>query len=389
MNNNTDNIETVQKTNQEKQSFKKKILNSGIFTPFYTALMLIFLFSLLIYFLCRAITPFAEWMSRYPSQGLRFLFSKITGILHFSIAEMLLILLPLIAVLYLYFAFRYIKHNDTKFFVKCIMPLISFLMVLLILFSLMFAPGYFRYDLAENLNLQREAISPAELFDTSKWLSAELDTVIGKIKFNHENASYMDLSYNRLVEMMNSAFDDFAYKYDFINSFDSNPKPIMLSEPMTYTHISGVYSFFTGEANINVNYPDFVIPYTVAHEMAHQRGIAREDEANFIAFLVCMESDNAYIKYSGIVNTLKYILNALYSADKDLYKEYQKNHSHKEMNGELNAFSDFFKKYENSTANKITSATNNSFLQSQGQSAGVKSYNLVVDLAVAYYKSIS
>ncbi|MBR5279228.1 MAG: DUF3810 family protein, partial [Clostridia bacterium] len=58
----------------------------------------------------------------------------------------------------------------------------------------------------------------------------------------------------------------------------------------------------------------------------------------------------------------------------------------KEVLGELIAYSTFFDKYRDSVASDITGAVNDVFLQSQGQSAGIKSYGLVVDLAVAYFK---
>ena len=158
---------------------------------------------------------------------------------------------------------------------------------------------------------------------------------------------------------------------------------------MTYTHISGVYSFFTGEANINVNYPDFIVPFTMAHEMSHQRGIAREEEANMVAFLVCLNSNNPYVRYSGLSNVLSYVNSALYRADKELYKRFRNYYYPSELAKENSAYSLFFDKYRENVANNVTNAVNNSFLQSQGQSQGTKSYGLVVDLTVSYYKSLT
>ena len=132
---------------------------------------------------------------------------------------------------------------------------------------------------------------------------------------------------------------------------------------MTYTHISGLYSFFTGEANINFNYPDFVIPFTVAHEMAHQRGIAREDEANFVAFLVCINSENDYVRYSGLFNVLEYLLSALNKADAEMYKELVKESITPGIRAELVAYSGFFKKYSDSTASQVVGSINNSYLE--------------------------
>ena len=158
----------------------------------------------------------------------------------------------------------------------------------------------------------------------------------------------------------------------------------MLSEPWTYTHISGVYTYFTGEANINTNFPDYTIPYTAAHEMAHQRGIAREDEANFIAFLVCISSDDPYIRYSGYLEVYEYVASSLYSADKNYYSAVYSSLK-TNVRAEMAAYSAFFDKYRENVVANVSEAVNNSYLQIHG-TVGSKSYGLVVDLAVAYYR---
>jgi hypothetical protein len=122
----------------------------------------------------------------------------------------------------------------------------------------------------------------------------------------------------------------------------------------------------------------------MAHEMAHQRGIAPENEANFVAFLICIESDDEYIKYSAYFNMFEYLSDALYSADKDAYKSVAKELNEK-VREELIAYSDFFDKYRDNVAADVSGSVNNSYLQSQGQTQGTRSYGLVVDLTVAYY----
>jgi hypothetical protein len=196
----------------------------------------------------------------------------------------------------------------------------------------------------------------------------------------------MPYDYNELVKKMNEAYEKYTDGVDYISHFYSTPKAIALSEPMTYTHISGVYTFMTGESNVNTNYPDYLMPFTMAHEMAHQRGIAREDEANFVAYLVCIGSGDDYIRYSAYANMVNYLNSALRRADNDLYKQFVINYLPTEVQKEYVAYSEFFDKYRESTASNVTGAVNNAFLQSQGQQAGSKSYGLVVDLAVAYYK---
>ena len=183
-----------------------------------------------------------------------------------------------------------------------------------------------------------------------------------------------------------SAYESLHEKHDFIPVLTSYVKPIMLSEPMTYTHITGVYTFFTGEANLNTNSTDYTLPFTAAHELAHQRGVAREDEANFTAFLVCAESDDPYIRYCGYMNLCEYVLNALYSADKELWETAYKKLDSRAIY-EMIAYSEFFDKYRESVAADISGAINDAYLQ-VNNTEGTASYGLVVDLAVAYFKTL-
>ena len=135
----------------------------------------------------------------------------------------------------------------------------------------------------------------------------------------------------------------------------------------------------------------FVVLFSLtAHEFAHGRGIARENEANFVAFLVCSKSDDDYIRYCGLLNMYEYIASALYEADtaegKPLYREVIGLLDDR-VKGELAAYSDFFERYRDSKISEISGAVNDSFLKANGTEEGEKSYGLVVNLAVSYYKN--
>ena len=132
-------------------------------------------------------------------------------------------------------------------------------------------------------------------------------------------------------------------------------------------------------------FPDYTIPYTAAHELSHQRGVAREDEANFMAFLVCIASEDAYIRYSGYVNLYEYVASALYSASPELYGEVRSTLD-RSVRAEQVAYSAFFEQYRDSVASEVSETVNNTFLTLHG-TEGTKSYGMVVDLAVAYYRS--
>ncbi len=238
-----------------------------------------------IYFIFSLSPEFSDFVMTYIGTPIRFVLAKLTNILPFSLAECLLISLPLIITVCAYFAIK--KYSDTwRNTGAYMLRALSILCCIWIIFALGFAGGYKGKPLNEKLGIERNKVTFEELKYTSELLRDKVNALASDVDFIPEGASVMPYSFSEMADKLNEAFEAFAEKQSFITHFKSRPKQVILSEPWTYTHISGVYTFFTGESNININFPEYTIPYTTAHEMAHQRGIAREDEANFVAFLV-------------------------------------------------------------------------------------------------------
>ena len=117
--------------------------------------------------------------------------------------------------------------------------------------------------------------------------------------------------------------------------------------------------------------------------MAHARGIAREDEANFVAFLVLEASDDPDLRYAAYRNLLQYVLNDFYDADPVAYKSAWNAYSDTVVN-ELRAYNRAVRQYSGSIASDIAGSINNAYLEGMGTGGSV-SYNLVVRLAVRYF----
>lgn len=392
---NTDEaVQTDEACSEKEEAPKKRTRNpikrmreGGMFTLGFKIIGWTFLASLIVYILSRFFTEFAEFWTKYPAHWIRFVLAKLTGWFPFSLAECIIVTLPVIAISYIVASSVSSRRDNTdRNFYRWLRPMVCVILVVLTIFFAAFGPAYSRRKLADNLGLEQKAVSAEELYSISLKVSNELHGLVGKVSFDVSGASIMPYDFKTLIEKVNVAFEKYAENADYISHFSSTPKAVALSEPMTYTHISGVYTFMTGESNVNTNYPDYLMPFTMVHEMAHQRGIAREDEANFVAYLVCIGSNDDYIRYSGYANMANYLNSALSRADKDLYKQFYTTYLPIELQKEFVAYSKFFDKYRESTASNVTGAVNNVFLQSQGQQAGTKSYGLVVDLAVAYYK---
>jgi hypothetical protein len=339
----------------------------------------------LIYLLARLSPAFADFFNRYISQPLRMLYAAVTNVLPFSLGEAMLLLLPLALGLLLYHAIRHRIHSRRATLIY-VAEIACVAVLFLVIFVWNFGVGYYTAPLhhKDKLDLERQEVSAEDLYQTALILVDEVNQLAVEQSYRADGFSVMPYTISEMNDRLMEAYRDFCSDYDFIDTFQSRVKPVMLSEPMSYTHITGVYSYFTGEANINAIFPEYSLPYTAAHELAHQRGIAREDEANFIAFLVCIRSDDPYLRYSGYLNLYEYVASALYQASPELYFD-SRSKLITPVRQEMIAYSNFFDRYRDSKVSEVSGAINNTYLQMQG-TQGTRSYGLVVDLAVAYYK---
>ena len=340
--------------------------------------------SLLLYIVMTKSVAFADWFNQGIGAGVRSALSLLTSWIPFSLGEAVILLLPLALFLVLRLAVRRYCGSWRAAFVY-VGILFSVVATLFSVFTLGFAAGYRGSPLDEKLELDHAPVSAEELYDTALILIDHVNTLTEEVGFGADGFSVMPYNLTDMNRRLNDAYTVTVAEYGFLTHVDSRVKPVLVSEVMSHMHITGVYSFFTGEANLNVNFPDYTLPYTAAHEMAHQRGIAREDEANFVAFLVTTRSDDPYIRYCGYLNAYEYVASALYRADKELYYNAAAKLGSL-VKGEMAAYSDFYDQYRDSAVSQVSGAVNDSYLQSQG-TPGTVSYGMVVDLTVAYYKA--
>ena len=160
-------------------------------------------------------------------------------------------------------------------------------------------------------------------------------------------------------------------------------KPVVLSRLLSYIHYTGFFFPYTAEANLNADSPACLLPSTIAHELAHLRGVAREDEANFCAVIACMESGDDEYRYSGALLAYIYLGNALYSADYVAWKEVYSSLS-ENVRADLTANNAYWKQFETPAAD-VSEKVYESFLQTYGDDRGMQSYGACVDLLTVYY----
>jgi hypothetical protein len=169
-------------------------------------------------------------------------------------------------------------------------------------------------------------------------------------------------------------------RYAAVRAPFTRPKRVFLSTGLSYLGISGIYLPFTAEANVNDIVPDSQLPFTAAHELAHQGGIAPEDEANFVAYVACTRHPDADFRYSGALNAALYALHALSQADAERARALHAKWS-PAVRRDLAALTEWNERYRG-PAETAARAVNDAFLKTQGVPEGVRSYGRMVDLLI-------
>ncbi len=308
--------------------------------------------------------------------------SLFTGLFPFSVAEIALILLVIIVPIMLVVRIIHsVRRRQWSPFFRFIANIAMIGSIWFLVQFLVWNINYERLSFAENAQIEIRESSIDELDDLCRQLIADTNTLRQQVKEDAQGVMMLDGGFGSVAKRSKLAYEELQKQYEFLKGNYGRPKPVLLSRLMSHTNIIGIYSCLTGEANIDTDIPPMEIPSTTLHEMAHQRGFAREDEANYVAYLACMTHPDPDFKYSGSVLALQYSMNALYSADADRYFKLVETYSEGYLR-DLRNEQEYWKQFQGITK-KVASKVNDTYLKMNGESDGVKSYGRMVDLLLA------
>ncbi len=351
---------------------------------FYLILLIL---SLLLEILFRTSSEFAELytLKALPIVRVIYLPSKIFP---FALSESLflifsLLLLFLVACL-IVLPFKKSLLAQVKLISSLLLKTVT---VLIFLFSLTFSSSYHRVSVANSLSLERENITEDALYSAAERALAELWEISRELEYSPENMSSSGMDFKTLSSEVKAEVNTACERYPFLVKGYVEAKPFALSEPLTYTYIAGIYTYFTGEPCVNTNYAEYTLPYTVAHEYSHQCGIGAEDEADFTAFLILHDARLPYLKYSAWAEAFSVLSSKLYELSPDRYKALARALPSIAIN-DYTLSSRAFQRYTHSQANDVARTVNDAYLKANGVEKGVISYSESVVLLTSFINSL-
>ena len=237
---------------------------------------------------------------------------SLTGALPFSIGDIVY------GLFIIWLGFIIVKLIRNKQFRKSIwLNLAIFFVSIYIIFNLAWGINYNRCGIAHQLGLRIEKYSKEDL----KELNCDL---IDKVNKSRASARSGQVSDKEIFDRTKKAFDAAAIKYPFLKYQKTAIKSSLWGWFGNYAGFTGYYNPFTGEAQVNTTIPQFIVPFTTCHEVAHQVGYAKEMEANFVGYIAATASSDSFFFYSTYLDLFLYANKNLYYSDSITSRLYRK-----------------------------------------------------------------
>ena len=339
---------------------------------------------LILFLLLRYNRPVMTFWVDHISWSIVRVLQWITRFAPFSVAEVMLVAAVILPIALLIRGIRRmirkrvtIKNGLYRIFVG----FLAMVLTVLASFSLFWGANYYADGFQERSGIFAEPGTVDDLERVTRIFAQGLQDTAHLVERDAEGV--FAASIEQIFAESVYVFYDLEAVFPFLAHRDFPPKRLLSSPIWAMTAYTGFYFPFTGEANINTLAPRSQIPATVLHEFTHQRGIAQENEANFVAILAGIKQDNPTFAYSSWLMGYLYLSNALHRADPDRFRAIQDT-----LPAYVHAdFADMraYRERRNPVVAQVMDNLNDAMLRGYGEESGIQSYGEVVDLLLAYF----
>ncbi len=328
---------------------------------------------------------YSQFIFYYVARGL----SSVNKFLpNLALGEIFFVLLVIWFISWCFWYMRRSWRRETRFLdvIKVFfLQLLWVMSILLPIFLALWGLNYQRLPLAETLQFDRRPARAGELEAIGLQIVSGVNSNYEQARGTRDwpTASSLPISRDTLFKAIERSFQQETLFGSASQGEFSNPKPLYLSRLTNWMGVSGFYMAFTGEVTFNDQIPASDLPMVIAHHKAHQRGWAKEDEANFIAYLVCINSTEPYVRYSGYLHGLK-VLETLAKVNVDRYNGLLSD-IREGPRKDLNARAEFWDSVKNSFLGAVARRTFSGYLRANRVHGGIKNFDEDVALIIGFY----
>ena len=246
----------------------------------------------------------------YISGGLRLAF----GWIPFSLGDFIYFGAFIFLVVKTWKFVRLLAKRQVKEYLSWILlrKYIKLVLWIYIIFNVLWGLNYNRQGIAAQLDLNIKTYTNEELFEFTWHLQqrlceyGELTDRVRRQRFDNNDT---------LFEYGEIAFDQIKADYPFLTYRNPSIKPSLYTSLGHYFGFTGYYNPFSGEAQLKTTVPVFIKPFVLCHEIGHQLGFAKENEANMVGFLVASKAEDPEFRYSAYWELYTYAIRELSRKD--------------------------------------------------------------------------
>lgn len=354
-------------------------------------LLLLFPIAVILLIITREYSWIAEYIfARGIYKYYALIWSSFTQWIPFSLMEAGIFLIPIAIIIWIFWMILQLvkrKNERKKFLIRQALSILCFGSVIYFWLTVTCMINYNRYTFAQISELEMRDSSQEELYDLCYELAQRANILRAQLtKMDEDGAMELeDDSVKELSKIAGAAYQKLGEEYEVFAYRTAYTKPIYFSKAMSYTDLVGIYCPFTMETNVNTDVAQYSRPSTITHELAHYYGFMREDEANFISYLACINSESIEFQYSGVMLALIHASNQLYQVNPEKYGELW-NHYEEGVLTDFRQNNLYWQKLKENKIRQISETVNDIYLKANHQTDGVKSYGRMVDLLLAWHR---
>ncbi len=343
-----------------------------------------------------------DWYTIYLFPVWVNIFSRITNLFPFSVGEVFIItgILLVLAAIVIGIGFIFLKKKQK--FVQGAIKYYKFFGIVLVNLGLIVTLNFLVLHHCSRLDPNPEK-------ENRTYMLSELEILRNYIV---EQCNYYaeimerdvngDITYDGdMQEKAKDAVRNLAEQYPKLAGYYPDVKYIANSNIMSQAYITGIYFPYSLEANCNANMYIANYPMVFCHELVHLKSYIYEDEAEFLAYLACIGSDDDFFRYSALLEVFYYVDEAYFNSvmtngTEEEFNRYISQIRPSDLVYEDNIFlkEEAWEEVEEAsvlptdTVEAISDVVMDTNLKVNGVEEGIAAYSGVVELLLQYYDGI-
>ncbi len=332
--------------------------------------------TILLYLLATYCKTFFFSFYPYLSAYLISILSYATSFIKYSLWESIAFIIIIYLLIALIFSIK-----KKKYFLW-ITKVILVLTILVTSFINIWGLNYFSEDLYQRFEYKKEQYYLNQLYQLTDYLVEKCNEYADLVE--RDKQGRMTTDFDLWNKQLSLGYAKIKESLPYFVNINQRVKILVSSKYYSQRGITGIFICLTGEASITSEVYNVAIPLTMAHEVAHRNTITREDEANFIAYLACINNENVAFQYSGYFEAFLYCANNLISLSEEAYAPIREK-INENLRFDILDNSGFYQQRTDEQKEQANNDLYNSYLDAFGIENGMESYSEMVQLLLCWY----